>query len=129
MFHFFNKNLKYMFIYFFSILQTMKMQVLAMLQRYRLVSHLRLYLKAKKTLYLCLWAKKKKNKTTFISSTFKVEEIKVPLFFLYFVHRLSYGQFLMLINRSPNDKIYKAKIKIAKKSDLIEQNGDYFSYQ
>jgi hypothetical protein len=35
----------------------------------------------------------------------------------------------MLINRSPNDKIYKAKIKIAKKSDLIEQNGDYFSYQ
>ena len=122
MFHFFNKNLKYMFIYFFSILQTMKMQVLAMLQRYRLVSHLRLYLKAKKTLYLCLWAKKKKNKTTFISS-------KVPLFFLYFVHRLSYGQFLMLINRSPNDKIYKAKIKIAKKSDLIEQNGDYFSYQ
>ena len=90
----------------------MKMQVLAMLQRYRLVSHLRLYLKAKKTLYLCLWAKKKKIR---------------PL--LYFVHRLSYGQFLMLINRSPNDKIYKAKIKIAKKSDLIEQNGDYFSYQ
>lgn len=58
-----------MFIYFFSILQTMKMQVLAMLQRYRLVSHLRLYLKAKKTLYLCLWAKKKKNKTTFIFCT------------------------------------------------------------
>jgi len=59
----------------------------------------------------------------------KEKKIRPLLFFLYFVHRLSYGQFLMLINRSPNDKIYKAKIKIAKKSDLIEQNGDYFSYQ
>ena len=112
MFHFFNKNLKYMFIYFFSILQTMKMQVLVMLQRYRLVSHLRLYLKAKKH-YICACGQKRK----------KIR----PL--LYFVHRLSYEQFLMLINRSPKDKIYKAKIKIAKKSDLIEQNGDYFSYQ
>ena len=59
----------------------MKMQVLAMLQRYRLVSHLRLYLKAKKNIISVPVGKKEKNKTPFISSTFKVEEIKVPLFF------------------------------------------------
>ena len=49
-----------MFIYFFSILQTMKMQVLAMLQRYRLVSHLRLYLKAKNIISVPVGKKEKK---------------------------------------------------------------------
>ena len=44
--------------------------------------------------YLCPWALNKKNKTTLFSTTFKVEENKVVLFFSLGAQGQSYGHFL-----------------------------------
>ena len=43
----------------------------------------------KKRQYLSFWAKSEKNKGTLLSSTFKVGEGKVPLFFLFMALELS----------------------------------------
>ena len=46
--------------------------------------------------YLENGATKRKNKSTFFSRTFKVEESKVPLFFSFVRHKTSYSHFIIL---------------------------------
>ena len=61
-------------------------------------------MKSTKWPYLAHFSSKWKNKTTFFSSNFKVEEKKVVLFFHFELKRARYGHFL-------NFKIFVLKVK------------------
>ena len=58
---------------------------------------LAIFQKMRKWPYLSPGASNPKNKGTFFSSTFKVEEKKVPLFFGFGTSGLRYGSFLIFL--------------------------------
>ena len=77
-------------------------------------------------LYLSKKAKNLKNKKTFFSSTFKVWENKVSLFFVFLAHFLRYGHFIDFWAHSSQEAYIRGDLRFLNKFKFICKDISYF---